>query len=78
MIDRLRETEEIQFKLNSFFHSALFVSNLFFSFTVPWALQLIASLKPPPLPLLLLLFFPPHLPFPAPLKPGQPQLPDQM
>lgn len=65
VIDRLRETEEIQFKLNSFFSQCTFcVKSFFFSFTVPWALQLIASSKPPPLPLLLLLFFPPHLPFP--------------
>ena len=49
----------------------------YISFTVPWALQLIAYSKlnhfPPPPPLL---FFPPHLP--TPLNPGQPQLPDQM
>lgn len=51
VIDRLREREKI-----CFFHSAHSVSNLFFFlFTVPWALQLIASSKlnhqrPPPPP----------------------------
>lgn len=65
MIDRLREREKIWFKL--FFSQCSFcVKSFFFLFTVPWALQLIASSKlnhhhpPPPPPSSLLPSTPSH------------------
>ena len=74
VIDRLRETEEIWFKPFFFFtvHILCQIFFFFFPFTVPWALQLIASSKlnhhhhpppppsPTPPPLLPLHTFPPH------------------